>query len=337
MKCDFKRIIEMKTIIVFVFVFILTGAALVGFNAYIEDKTIDVILITDGFEAQISTMEQTVGSLLDKYDIKLKPGDEVEPAKTKLLEEGDTIKVRRAIEVWVAFDGSDKPVHMITGTVSDALQKAGAVLSDLDETNYDLETLISPGMVISITRVRQESIVKKDAIPYQVVVKNDNNQDESFRRVVQQGQQGELHREYKVVYRDGEEISRELVEEKVATQPIDHIVRAGTLQRKITSRGDNIRYVFSRVFEVTAYTHTGNPTRTGVMPQIGHVAVDPDVIPLNSTIYIDFSGRWNHLDGFYKATDTGGVIIGDIVDIFMDTEDEAIRFGRRRARVYLVR
>jgi len=337
MKCDLKRAAMYRVIGITLAVLLLVGAAMAFLNAYIENKTVSVVLNNDGFESELVTMEKTVGNLLEKYDIVLGQGDEVLPKKDEFLHEGLTITIRRAIEILVTADGSEHMVYMLEGTVEDALKKAGISLSELDEINYELDASLAAGMVIAVSRVIQETIIKKEAIPYQVIVKNDNTQDEGHRRVVQQGEQGELQREYKLVYRDGFEISRELIGEKIAQKPVDHIVRAGTLRRKLTSRGEAVRYAFSRVFEVTAYTHTGNPTRTGVMPKVGHVAVDPSVIPLNSTIYIDFSGRWDHLDGFYKATDTGGVIDGDIVDIFMDTEEEAIRFGRRRAKVYLLR
>jgi len=337
MKCDLKRTAIYKFTGITLAVLFLVGAAIAFLNAYIENKTVSVVLNNDGFESELVTMEKTVGNLLEKYDIFLGQGDEVLPKKDEFLHEGLTVTIRRAIEILVTADGSEHRVYMLEGTVEDALKKSGISLSELDEINYELDASLAAGMVIAVSRVMQETIIKKEAIPYRVIVKSDNTQDEGRRRVVQQGEQGELQREYKLVYRDGFEISRELIGEKIAQKPVDHIVREGTLRRKLTSRGESVRYAFSRVFEVTAYTHTGNPTRTGVMPKVGHVAVDPRVIPLNSTIYIDFSGRWDHLDGFYKATDTGGVIDGDIVDIFMDTEEEAIRFGRRRARVYLVR
>lgn len=70
----------------------------------------------------------------------------------------------------------------------------------------------------------------------------------------------------------------------------------------------------------TAYTHTGNPTATGVMPTAGHtIAVDPRVIPLGSHVLI------NGIE--YIAQDTGGLITGNRIDIFMDNESECVNFG----------
>jgi 3D (Asp-Asp-Asp) domain-containing protein len=71
-----------------------------------------------------------------------------------------------------------------------------------------------------------------------------------------------------------------------------------------------------RNFYVTGYPPTGHLTKTGIVPHWGIVAVDPDVIPLHSTVYIQGLG-------IFTAEDTGGAIIGPRVDVFVDTDAEA--------------
>lgn len=337
MNIIFKHSTLIKSGLALLILLVTASAGAFSLDNYLEDKTREVILLDGDLKIQISTTLETVGCLLEKYDIVLGEGDVVSPTTDVALKDVTTIEITRAFEVFLSFDGRLETLHVINGTVSSALEEANVKLNTLDEVNLALNAFLYPGIVIAVSRVHKETIFETEQISYQVVVRKDRNREQGSQSIVQQGQEGQLKREFEVVYRDGAEVSRELIEEAVAIEPKDHIVLAGTLNRTVTSRGDNIRYAFSRVFEVTAYTHTGNPTRTGVMPKVGHVAVDPRVIPLNSTIYVDFSGRWNHLDGFYKATDTGGVIDGDIIDIFMYTEEEAIQFGRRRARVYLLR
>lgn len=85
--------------------------------------------------------------------------------------------------------------------------------------------------------------------------------------------------------------------------------------------------------ESTAYTG-GGLTATGLKPVhnpngISTVAVDPNVIPLGSKVYV--SGY-----GVAIASDTGGVIKGNIVDVYFNSLSECISWGRRQVEVTLL-
>ena len=85
-------------------------------------------------------------------------------------------------------------------------------------------------------------------------------------------------------------------------------------------------------FEATAYSHgcgTGDGyTATMTRPQEGRtIAVDPEVIPLGSDVWVE---GW----GWMVAEDTGGAIKGEIIDIFMDERQDALDWGRRDVVVY---
>ena len=81
-------------------------------------------------------------------------------------------------------------------------------------------------------------------------------------------------------------------------------------------------------FESTAYCETGDPTASGKWPREGvTVAVDPDVIPLGSAVMIwDESGEWV---GIYEAQDTGRLIRGRIIDLYIQDYAECIDYGRQ--------
>jgi len=91
--------------------------------------------------------------------------------------------------------------------------------------------------------------------------------------------------------------------------------------------------------EATAYTHAapggdinGNGdgyTATMTRPRRGVVAVDPEVIPLGTVLYIEGYG-------WARAEDTGGMIKGLRIDLFMETREEALKWGKKwvEVRVY---
>ena len=89
-------------------------------------------------------------------------------------------------------------------------------------------------------------------------------------------------------------------------------------------------------FESTAYCETGDPTASGKWPREGvTVAVDPDVIPLGSAVMIwDAAGEWM---GIYEAQDTGRLIKGRIIDIYLGGGvDRCIQYGRKTIYVRVI-
>lgn len=69
-------------------------------------------------------------------------------------------------------------------------------------------------------------------------------------------------------------------------------------------------------------------TATGLVVQPGFVAVDPNVIPLGSTVIIG--------ENVYLAADTGGAIKGNRIDIAMETHQEALDYGKHIANVWYI-
>ena len=85
--------------------------------------------------------------------------------------------------------------------------------------------------------------------------------------------------------------------------------------------------------ESTAYYGHGI-TASGLKPVrnpngISTIAVDPDVIPLGTKVYV--SGY-----GLAIAADTGGAIKGNIIDVFLNTNEECISWGRRNVTVQIL-
>ena len=77
--------------------------------------------------------------------------------------------------------------------------------------------------------------------------------------------------------------------------------------------------------QATAYCHTGNPTASGVMPQVGQCAVDKingQWVPFGTIIKIKGMGT-------YKVTDRFGDGKNNCVDLFMDGYKKCIEFGRQ--------
>jgi 3D (Asp-Asp-Asp) domain-containing protein len=87
-------------------------------------------------------------------------------------------------------------------------------------------------------------------------------------------------------------------------------------------------------FTATAYCK-GQVTAAGVAVQAGSAAADPSLLPLGSVIEVD--ARDSNYDGIYSVLDTGPAVKGGVIDIYMWSCHEALRFGRQPIQVTVLR
>ena len=87
-----------------------------------------------------------------------------------------------------------------------------------------------------------------------------------------------------------------------------------------------------KAFTATAYALRGQ-TRSGIYVRRGVIAADPRVLPLGSVVQIR-SGKYS---GVYSVQDTGRLVKGKIVDLWVPSYNEAIQFGRRNVTLHVLR
>ena len=126
------------------------------------------------------------------------------------------------------------------------------------------------------------------------------------------------------------------------TAPFSHLPATRLLPglARLAPRGRLFRSIEERArageriaVSVTAYCLTGT-TRRGNPVRDGIVAVDRKLFPLGREIEL-FFGRKSY--GRFMADDTGGVIKGGRIDVWMADCAAARRFGRRRGYAQSVR
>ena len=94
------------------------------------------------------------------------------------------------------------------------------------------------------------------------------------------------------------------------------------LKQETKSVGPATHYV------ATAYSLRGR-TASGRMVSKGLIAADPRVLPLGSRVKLEAGGY----SGEYLVADTGGMIKGKRIDIWIPSSREAMRFGRRKVKL----
>ena len=126
-------------------------------------------------------------------------------------------------------------------------------------------------------------------------------------------------------------------ENEPADEEIDYpIIGENTIT---TASGEVLTYTHTMTVEATAYTKSDagcdDWTATGTLARYGAIAVDPSVIPYGTRMYI-VSWDGSVVYGYATAEDCGGAINGARVDLYYDTYEECIQFGRRDCIIYFL-
>ena len=233
------------------------------------------------------------------------------------------------------------------GTVADALTKAGITLGPEDIVSCPLDEALTADSDIRITRVTRETVTLYDTLPYETVERETGERPLGEYMLVQRGQSGQQHRVYEVVFHNGEEYARRLVETVVEYEPISEIIEVGLYHDPVIDRsaktislwdGTVIPYEKQVNVTATAYSSEGLSwkwTKLETLARVGAVAIDPRYIPLNSKLYVIApDGSWTY--GLCLAEDTGRLIKGYRIDLYFDTQAECKQFGRQPAQVYIL-
>ena len=259
----------------------------------------------------------------------------------------------------IKISGKDFAVGVCTHvlTVEQALSGAGIALGALDRVEPAPTAQVTDSAEIRVIRVRQSQEHHQEVVPFDYIHRDDPTLPLGLRLQVQAGSPGTLIRRIETRTEDGEVVSRTVAEDRMLDMPRPDVVAYGTksLSGSLASLEAATRLVpgygavasdtlaVSRILHVVATGYEAGPRSTGKQP--GHqwygvtsigwratpgiIAVDPDVIPYKTRLYVPGYG-------FGIAGDTGSAIVGRRIDLFYDTEQEAVRWGRRNLPVYVL-
>lgn len=227
-------------------------------------------------------------------------------------------------------------VDSVPHMVSTKTETVGALMEEMEAvigTDYILEDVeegdpIEDMMEISITSVTEKIVAQVESMPYETVRRPTLSMRIGETRVVQRGMNGQLSIVNKETYHGDTLVDTEFIEEKVLVPAQDEIIEVGS-----TGIIDGMSFLRELDMRVTAYTPTDpgctGVTATGTKAGYGTIAVDPDVIPLGSTVYVPGYGVG-------IASDTGGAIIGHRVDVCYEAKADALEWGVQNISVYIL-
>jgi len=265
---------------------------------------------------------------LEKEAVKIGARDMVEPSLNAAVKKNCQIVVTRAFKVTVIADGQSHDIISTPVSIKEAIKLAGVSLGEKDIVKtLPVEKTVA-GQEIEVVRVTESQVTEKRTIPCGTDRTTDDTLERGLTRTLAAGKDGLAMQTIRIIYHNGQEVKRELVKSETLVEPKNRLVAMGTITS--VSRGSHtINFKEARYMEASAYTYTGYRTATGRTPEVGTIAVDPNVIPLGSKLYIEGYG-------YAQAADTGGAIRGDRLDLFMEDRSQCLNWGRRTVKVYIM-
>lgn len=325
---DFKNLLnpnlaKCKLTVIVVLCFVM--ATLTGFVT--ANKNVKIV--ADGNEMVVNTVYDNPKNILKQAGISLQDNDDY-TVSTEKITDNSVITVNRAMPVTVEIDGDIKTVSTTKKTVGELVSSM-----NLDEDKYFVETdkniQLSADTKVKVLNVSSKLVLRDEVQNYQVIKEPDSSLTRGNEEIKQSGRNGLNRLLVREKYHNGIKVGEDIVQTSQLVRPVDQIVREGTAEPKNTIGWRSYSQVL--YMEASAYLpYDGGGsgyTALGIPARYGVVAVDPDIIPLGTRLYIPGYGE-------AIAADTGGAINGYMIDLCMEDYTQAIAFGRRGVEVYIL-
>lgn len=256
----------------------------------------------------------TVKELLKQNDISLGELDKVKPAKGKKVTKDTPIKIthvkkdKKTVKEKIAYETKERED------------------SNLEKGKKRVIAEGSEGLLVKKYKITKENgkVVNRELIDKKV-------KQESENRVVAFGTKEEQDLVTLSSSSSNSSANSSSNDNSDASSNKDSNSSSSNEETKSASNDSNARVIY---MSASAYTAdcggcSGN-TATGINlnanPHKKVVAVDPDVIPLGSKVWVEGYG-------YAIAGDTGGNIVGNRIDLHFASEAAALNFGRRTVKV----
>ncbi|MBW8351011.1 ubiquitin-like domain-containing protein [Bacillus sp. IITD106] len=304
------------------------------------------VTIQDGdHEKDVYTTAKTVKEFMESQRLNINDHDKLNYSLEDPIYENLKLVIDRAFPLVLKNGEQEEEVWSTSTTVADFLEQQGITLGKMDRVEPDLDKNVEPNGEIKIVRVEKVTDVVEEPIDYTIVTRKDSTLAKGTEKLVQQGKEGLLKKEYEVTKENGKEVSRELIAETKVRESINKIVAVGTKELVAqVSRGTTAaasseapsggKEMYMSATAYTAYCNgCSGVTATGINlranPNLKVIAVDPSVIALGTKVWVEGYG-------YAVAGDTGGAIKGNRIDVFVASKEEAYRFGRRQVKIRIL-
>lgn len=277
-----------------------------------------------------------------------------------------SVPATRELRLKIIVSGKilDRTVELPEGaTVMQAIQAFDLPFNELDRVYPKPDVKVYNGLKIRITRVRTETRTRTAALAPDVRYRPTPALRPGQTKVESAGQSGLVEVSERIWFKDGTVTLRENLGKETVRAAEDKVIavgarpyympgkipyhrryasayalasRAGSPRdRQVSYETKSYRRVRSITLTATGYSpHPSENggytvTATGLPISHGAAAVDPRVIPLGTKLYVEGYG-------YAFASDVGGAIKGNRIDLAYDSYRVANSKGRKKVRVWIL-
>lgn len=322
-------------------------AALLSVTVYAASTNINTVYIHDELLEEpllIHTAERNIQTILKNEGIVTEKADLVE---TRGVDGGVAeVYITRAFDVEIEADGKTKTVPMTGGTVRDALKQAGLAIDDDDIINVPAAAFVEDGTEIVINRVDYRTTEVVEEIPFEQQEKYTPLLRPGRREILQSGRNGKRVKTYVERTIDGVVEESQIDGENITVRPVTQVSLVGA-KVPVSDLDFGASFTgaaptqYTKVIEnarATGYS-AGNGAwgASGNDLFYGHVAVNPEVIPYNSKLYIT-SPDGSFVYGYAIASDTGVALMQGVIDVdlYYETYRESQLNGVKWVNIYVL-
>ncbi|GGE53949.1 hypothetical protein GCM10011391_36040 [Pullulanibacillus camelliae] len=310
-----------------------------------------VVVSEAGSKQAIWTTAATLAEMLDDKGITIGQYDTITPNADTKIDGSMNVTIKNGIKVTV-YNQAKQDVNTKAETTLDQFVKQQHIQLNKDDklqlndklVPKDSNQVLKNNDKIYIHRVSQKTIT--EPIDYDVVQQDDSSLEKGQTRVLQSGQEGAMAKTYKVTTmtdQQGTHEQKDLIQSTVTKEPKKKIIAVGTkvvqsptpseqAYRGTSGEGGKVLYVKSTAFTANCKGCRGI-TSLGINlkshPGTKVIAVDPNVIPLGSKVWVEGYG-------YAIAGDTGGGIHGNKIDVFFPSQSQAHGWGLRTVKVKIL-
>lgn len=294
------------------------------------------IVLADNYQIEVITTKKVVSEILEENHIIVLPTENVVPNLDSEINDENSI---------ITISSTEKAVEIVK-------------LAD-EYNGVSMEQLLS-----NYSPVVEKLVTETEEIGYSVVDKKGNEVDinnlkENY-KVVRNGVNGVKQRVYKIKYKNDIEIEKTVIEESTIKETVNKVISiinttnrnnstsrvptiSGNIAQKLSSLVQGIEPQV-KTLNTSAYTAStcgkspSSPsygiTSSGDKATAWYTVAAGKSYPIGTIIYIPyFSNQQN--GGWFIVQDRGGAIKDNKLDVYMNTYNECVSFGRRNLECYI--